>query len=134
MAEQKAQGSKLYVYSSADAYVEVTGIAGINGPGGQRAKIDTTDLGSTAAEFEAGVIDNGDVVASGKFNPDDEGQARLLVLHGSGAKEQFKIEYPDGKTRTFEGIVFGAPTDSQQNQMVNVQYTITVSGAITNSW
>lgn len=134
MAEQKTQGTKLWVYSAADAYVEVDGITGISGPGGQASEIDATDLASTAVEVVPGLIDNGSLSVDAKFNPDDEGQARLISLHGAQTIEQFKLEYPDGKYQTFQGYVMARPETSQYNQFVTVQYSVRISGPITTSW
>lgn len=96
MPKTVALGTILRVENPATTgFLAVGNLTQIGVPGPTKPEIDVTDFDSTAAEFLAGLPDNGELSFSGFFNYDDDGQVVLLEdAHDPDAPDRnFKIEF-----------------------------------------
>jgi Lambda phage tail tube protein, TTP len=103
---------------------------------GTAAEIDTTDLSSTAKEFELGLKDEGSMSLDVINNPVDPGQKRLAALRSSRAVGQFRIICPFGSpnwTLTFNGLVTTFPATFAVDDVVRGTVGIRVTGEIIES-
>src|SRR5262245_31076548 len=76
-------------------FLTVGNLTAIGVPGPTKAEIDVTDFDSVAAEFLAGLPDNGELPLSGFFNFEDDGQAAALAdAHDPDAPvRHFQIDF-----------------------------------------
>lgn len=106
---QLAQGSTIFIEGeTADSWIEILEIDGINPSTGTATEIDCTDLKSTAKEFKTGLVDNGSISLSLNIKEDDPGQAACLAANLASATKKFKVETA-AKVRIFSGSVKSWP-------------------------
>lgn len=77
--------------------------------GAQVSKIDVTNLDSTAKEYVAGLVDNGDFGMSVNYVAGDPGQAACKVAFEASLTKTFKIVAPNADTFTFSAFVLKFP-------------------------
>lgn len=78
--------------STPASFIVVGNLTSIDVPGPTKAEIDVTDFDSVAAEFLAGLPDNGELPVAGFFNYEDDGQGLMLA----------DAHDPDAPVRTFQ--------------------------------
>lgn len=104
-----------------------------NGFNGQRTKIDTTNLASSAMEFLSGLVDNGQFTMNLQQdnNESDPGQMGLRAnLAAPGVLSQMVLTYPNAKTRTFQAYVTDYPEQGGVNAIVDNTVNMQISGAV----
>jgi len=104
MAKSKAFGTTVSVNA-----VAITGINDITLSGAEVPFIDITTNDSTAKEFVAGLIDNGTLELTGKFDNASTGQDYLRA--NTGLSKPFVITLPSAATITFNAVI-GAMNES----------------------
>ena len=135
MAKSVALGTVLRVETDTPGTFIVVGhLTNLPVPGPTKPEIDVTDFDSTAAEFLAGLPDNGELACSGWFNYADAGQALLLAdAHDPDAPtRRWQIEFTrqdvefefDGWVRSF------VPQAPGPNDAYTFDLTIRVTGAV----
>lgn len=112
----------------------VGNLTSIGVPGPVKPEIDVTDFDSEAAEFLAGLPDNGEVPLSGWFNYANAGQAAMLAdAHDPDAPERtFVIEFTRQDVQfTFQGWVKSfVPNAGGPNEAYTFDAVIRVTGAV----
>jgi hypothetical protein len=135
MAKTQTLGTVLRVETDTpDSFVPVGNLTRIGVPGPTKPEIDVTDFDSTAAEFLAGLPDNGELPFSGIFNYANQGQALMLAdAHDPDAPVRtFQIEFTRQNVEfTFEGWVKSfVPTAGGPNEAYTFDGSIRVTGAV----
>lgn len=109
----------------------------ISVPGPTKPEIDVTDFDSTAAEFLAGLPDNGELPLSGWFNYADAGQAAMLddANDPDSPVRAFVIAFTRQDVQfSFNGWVKSfVPTAPGPNDAYGFDATIRVTGPVTVS-
>lgn len=116
-------------------YTTIAEVKSIDGPGGQTAEIDVTDLSSTAKEFVLGLQDEGDITMDMNYIPSNTQHALLRTLRASGAERSFQITFTDSPatTWTFNARVKGFTINNAVDNVTGLSVTIRVTGAITEA-
>lgn len=93
-------------------YAAVGEAVSIQPPQPTRETVDVTHLGSPngTREFKGTLRDPGEAEVT--FNFTDAAYAKASTLFGSDDVQAFRIEYPDGATEDFDGIVTGKPQEA----------------------
>jgi hypothetical protein len=90
-------------------YTEVKEVTSFTGFDGQAAEIDVTHLQSTAKEFLMGLQDFGTFSIECNYLPADSGQDKMRAAKTSREIQDFRVEFSDASTATFQGYVTSAP-------------------------
>ena len=136
MATQ-ANGVKLKVTSSNQSLsnVEIGEITDITPPSITKDSIETTAHDSSGIRtYIGGLLDFGEVSVTVNYdNSGDHAKLRNLakLVDDVGTDSDFVIQYPDGSTETFSGIVTGVETSSPIDGQLSATFTIKVTGAVT---
>jgi len=126
MAKSKAFGTTVSVNA-----VAITGINDITLSGAEVPFIDITTNDSTAKEFVAGLIDNGTLELTGKFDNASTGQDYLRA--NTGLSKAFIITLPSAATIGFNAVI-GAMNESISFEgTVDFSISCKVDGAKTYS-
>lgn len=105
---------------------------GWSGFAGQASDIDVSDLASTAKEYRAGLVDNGELQLDVQTKDDDEGQMALFGSRAaSGPTSSFLLTFANGKTRTFSGYCKQFSENGSVDNIIMSQATIRISGSVT---
>jgi hypothetical protein len=115
------------------AYTEILGITGYNPSGASVPEIPTTDLQSTAAEFKAGLLDNGSASMEIQYLPADAGQIAARAAFAASETRSFRLTDPEATTYTFDGYISNFPTvpTATINGILSGTMSIRVSGDVT---
>lgn len=121
MGSTTAQGTALAITAAAPAtfdeagyealtYTEIGEIEKIGTIGATTAKVEFTPL-KGGKQKHKGSTDFGSLQPSLAHDDEDAGQTLLRTASepGNNAKYSFKVTYPDGAIRYFQGRVFGYP-------------------------
>ena len=121
--------------ASPEVFATITEVKSIDGPGGQTAEIDVTDLSSTAKEFVLGLQDEGDITLDMNYIPANTQHALLRTLRGSGAENNFRISFTDSPvtTWTFAARVKGFSISNAVDNVTALSVTLRVTGSITEA-
>lgn len=135
MPKTLSLGTKLYVEGDTPGvYLHVGNLTSLPLPGPTKPEVDVTDLDSTAAEFLAGLPDNGELACSGFFNYTDAGQALLLAdAHDSDSPTRsWRIEMTRQDLEAeFQGWVRSfVPQAPGPNDAYTFDLTIRITGAV----
>lgn len=90
-------------------FTQVKEVKDFKPSGAQVSKIDVTNLDSTAKEYVAGLVDNGDFSMSVNYVAGDPGQAACKVAFEASLTKTFKIVAPNADTFTFSAFVMKFP-------------------------
>lgn len=136
MAKTQTLGTVLRVETDTpDTYVAVGNLTAIGVPGPTKAEIEVTDFDSAAAEFLAGLPDNGELAFSGFFNYANAGQLLLLEdAHDPAAPTRgFRVEFTRQDVQfSFDGWVKSfVPNAGGPNEAYTFDGSIRISGAVT---
>ncbi len=77
------------------AFETIPNVVSFQGPGGQAAVIDVTNLASTAKEKRVGLRDEGQLSLTLHYNPDDLVHQGLRTDRANRVRRQFKITFTD---------------------------------------
>ena len=118
--------------SSPFTYVTIAEVKSIDGPGGQTAEIDVTDLSSTAKEFVLGLQDEGDITLDMNYIPSNAQHVQLRTLRGSGDSGNFQIAFTDSPvtTWTFLAKVKSFSISNAVDNVTGLSVTLRVTGSI----
>lgn len=124
-----ADGASPFVYTT------IAEVKSIDGPGGQTAEIDVTDLSSTAKEFVLGLQDEGDITLDMNYIPSNVQHAQLRTLRGSGDTTSFQLAFTDSPvtTWTFSAKVKGFSISNSVDNVTGLSVTLRVTGSITEA-
>lgn len=126
MAKTKSFGTIVTVNATA-----IGGLTDISLSGAEVPFIDITTHDSTAKEFVSGLIDNGTLELSGKFNAADTGQDYLRV--NTGLSKAFVVTLPNASTISFSAVIGAMNEDIPLEDSVGFSISCKVDGAKTYS-
>lgn len=112
----------------------------IDGPNTSVPTIDVTSHESTAAEFIAGMPDNGEVTFEGLFVGTDSQQQQLWTDRTAGTLRNFEMEFPDNAGANATKFEFAAIVTALNfsaggvSDPLRISGTLKISGAATITW
>lgn len=117
--EMKTIGTRLYFLDTDDTTViTLTNVSNVQGLGGQKGEIDTTNLDSTSKEYLVGMEDPGTVTFDINFAPDSAVHQSLIDLKDDGSRVQWCMGLSNGTSApTVSSGDLVAPTSSRGNYM-----------------
>ena len=117
------------------AFETIPNVVSFQGPGGQAAVIDVTNLASTAKEKRVGLRDEGQLSLTLHYNPDDLVHQGLRTDRANRVRRQFKITFTDTNpaTWTFYGYVTHFSVQGGVDAVVQASVTIEIDGDITEA-
>lgn len=113
MPKMRALGTSISyapAYDSADNLVKVIGsLTSIGEISPDSEELDATCLDSSGGfrEFLQGFKDSGELALTGYHDDENDGQATMRTLYGTGALGYFWVEFPDKSTVAFSAYVKG---------------------------
>ena len=136
MATLTTQGTTLALQGGSPlTYTTIANVMNVGGPSGSAKRITTTNLSSTAEEFNLGLQSSGDISFSIQYLPANTQHAALNAARKAGTLCSFQLTFTDSPatTWTFSAYVtdFGVDTPLDDILMANV--TIAITGAITEA-
>ena len=132
-------GTKIYVKAaSAQEYTEIEGAYNIPDLENAEEQIEVTHHGSGKYReyIPSGLIDPGEYTFSMRVDTTDAAQQTLKTLKTGGTKGSFKIEWPDGLTKTFDAYVLGIKrndADATGPDGINADVTLAIAGNVEES-
>jgi hypothetical protein len=97
---------------------------------GSAAIIDKTNLASTAKEKDMGLQDFGSLKLEVQVYDDDAGQTAMRTAKANQTRKQFKVTYPNDKTRTFYGYVMSFPEKFGVDSVITGSVEIMIDGEV----
>lgn len=135
MTRIATKGSQLYLGDAAspETYTKIAQATSLGGPSQENPEIEVTDLDSTAKEYIAGLVDNGEITAALNFDPATTTHQTLNTLLNSGATRNWYIKIPTSPAyyMTFSGFVRTFPKSAEVESVWKADLTIRVSGTVT---
>ncbi|MBG1252200.1 phage tail tube protein [Burkholderia pseudomallei] len=113
------------------AWTTIGNFKTIKGFDGKTAKLDATNLASTAKEYRAGLQDPGSFTFDVDVDNNDAGQLALQQYKANATIANFKLTLPNGHTATFQGFVEQFPWDGGVDKLVSASVSIIITGPIT---
>jgi len=116
-------------------YLRVGEMNNFEGPGGEAGEVDVTNMDSTAREFRAALVDNGEVSFDVNFLRGDAGQKAFRAAQASGELQSFILMLSDATATqtawscTFEGFAKNMRPTGEADGKVTASASIRVSGA-----
>jgi len=111
-------------------WTQIAGVDSFDWQDGEGADIEVTDLDSTAKEFLTGLQDPGTFAVTLNVKTADPGQGACVTAKASGLTKDFKLELPNGATRTFAGQVKGMPESGGVDAKLSGSMNIRISGSV----
>ena len=112
-------------------YTVISEVVSFSGFDGSAAEIDTTHLGSTAKEYLMGLQDFGNLTLESNYLPADAGQVKLRTAKASREVQDFKIEFSDSSTATFQAYVLSASISGGVDAKVDTSFNLRITGNVT---
>ena len=123
--------------------VDIGGLRGIDGPQEEKELVDVTDHDSGGdKEYVPGLRDGGTLTLNALEEAADPGQQALWASYGDNTNtgHDFTISPPEDPTvssdtfvLSFSGFVIGRSPGHPYDGVATIDYTIKISGAVTNS-
>ncbi|KAA1015974.1 phage tail protein [Paraburkholderia panacisoli] len=101
------------------------------GMDGKVAKLDATNLSSTAKEYISGLLDPGQFSFDVDLDANDAGQTALRNFLATAAVVSFKLTLPNAHTATFLAFVETFPWDGGVDKIVTASVNLIISGPVT---
>lgn len=116
-------------------FTQVKEVKDFKPSGAQVSKIDVTNLDSTAKEYVAGLVDNGDFSMSVNYVAGDAGQAACKVAFEASLTKTFKIVAPNADTFTFSAFVMKFPEvpSGAVDGVLMGDMTVQITGSVVKS-
>lgn len=129
MATIKGKGTTLYYGASGGtATTSIARVRSIQPPKAEVPDIEISHLTSTAAEFTAGLLENGEASAVVEVDKTQHDTLEAFV----GLDKTFKITYVDGSYHLFEGYMKSCEIQEVSNaDVLTAEIVFKVSGALT---
>ena len=108
-------------------------VISFDGPGGQAAVIDVTDLSSTAREKRMGLRDEGQFTFEMNALPTDAQQTALRADRAASTLRNFQLLMTDAgpTTLAFSAFVLGFTISGGVDAVYRASVTLEISGAVT---
>ena len=113
----------------------IPNVVSFQGPGGQAAVIDVTNLASASKEQRVGLRDEGQLTLTMHYNPDDLIHQGLRTDRANRVRRQFKLTFTDNMPAiwTFYGYVTTFSVQGGVDAVVQASVTIEIDGEITEA-
>lgn len=111
-------------------WTQVGGVISFDRQDGEGSDIDVTDLDSTAKQYLVGLQDSGNLSLEINVKTADAGQAACAVAKAAASVKDFKVELPNGATRTFSGIVKSMPEQGGVDAKISGSLAIRITGPV----
>jgi hypothetical protein len=113
----------------------IPNVVSFQGPGGQAAVIDVTNLASASKEKRVGLRDEGQLTLTMHYNPDDLIHQGLRSDRANRVRRQFKLTFTDTTPAiwTFYGYVTTFSVQGGVDAVVQASVTIEIDGEITEA-
>lgn len=135
MATLQTQGALFSVGDGAspEVFTAVGEVQSIAGPDGSAPEIDTTNLSSTAREFNMGLPDEGNVTLEVFMDTGDAQQTNLRTVRASQTIGNYRITLTDSpaSTLTFAAYVTGFSLGIAIDEVIKATITLRITGAVT---
>lgn len=137
----KTQGITIAVEDTpaSGTYTAIAEITGFTGPTTEANEIETTTLSSTAKEFIAGLVDNGELTVEVNALPKDTQQRQIRSDITAGTVRSYRIDFNDKVTPevtstlyTFDAFVKSFPFSAAADDKLSGTATFRITGAITD--
>jgi hypothetical protein len=92
---------------------------------------ETTTLASTAKEYKLGLQDNGTLQLSVLYDPDDVGQAAMILARASNLIREAVMTLSGGQIATFNTLVKALPIDGAADDDLKSTIDLRITGPIT---
>lgn len=112
-------------------YTQVKEVGDFGGFDGEAKAIEVTHTESTAAEFIMGVQNFGSWKLEVNHLPGDDGQNMMRAAKASREKQDFKCEFSDGSTATFQGYVLSNARKGGVDNKLGGSFNILITGDVT---
>lgn len=112
-------------------YTTIGNVKSYSGFDGMASEIDVTNLASTAKEIRLGIQDFGKFSMSAQVDYSNAGQNAVRAAQASGAQQNFKVNYPNGKVASFAAYVKGTPQTGAVDAVVDGTIELRINGAVT---
>ena len=138
MATHEVQGSKVQIGDGDDpeVFTSIGNVTSIEGPDGQAATIDITNMDSLRREFRMGLPDEGTISISFQIDATDtDGQVALKAARDARAATNFKIligPTPD-QTLAFTAYVLSYTYSGSIDDVWQGSASLRITGAVTTS-
>lgn len=120
--------------ASPEVFTVIANVTAYGGPNKENPEIDVTDLSSTAKEFVAGLVDNGEVTLSLNFDPDQATHEQLLDDLDARTIRNFQVSWSDASPDiewTFPAFVKSFNPSAGVDAALSAEVTLRVTGAVT---
>jgi hypothetical protein len=135
MSTLQTQGTTIAIETSdsPSTFGTIGEVKSISGPSGSAPEIDTTNLSSTAREFNMGLPDEGNISISCSYDPDDTNQALCRTKRNSQVSGNFKITCADSPatTITFTAYVTEWSLSFDIDAVATLTIGLRLTGAVT---
>lgn len=114
------------------AYTAIGQVTSISGPNSTRGEIDVTTMDSTAKEYNLALLDHGTLEASLVFDERLAEHAALRTDFNANTVRPWRITDNGSpqKLYTFNGRIQSLPLDFSTDEVVRVNMTIRITGAV----
>jgi len=122
--------------ASPEVFTVLAAVADYSGPSADQPELDVSDLSSTAKEFIAGLIDNGEVTLSLHWQPDNATHVTMLSDFDAGTISNWRVTWSDAspaKTWTFPAFVKSFVPTASVDSPLSGDVTLRVTGAVTRA-
>lgn len=118
-----------------ETFATIGEITSLDWSGRSRPALDATSHDSSAREFIAGVLDNGEVSGEYSYVPDDTEQEAVETDFLAGTLRNFEIILPDtgAKKFSFAAIITDLGTAMPVDDRLVRSFRLRISGAVTVS-
>ena len=136
----KGAGATLAVGDGAspESFTTIAEVIEVTGPDQQNEEIETTNLGSTAKEFIAGLKDNGTCQFQAHFAPSNTQHQQLFSDAADATARNYRLTWSDGNSPSpyvqFTAFVQSLSNETPPNDSVKLNGTLRITGALTTSW
>lgn len=113
------------------AWTNIGNFKSIKAFDGKAAKLDATNLASTAKEWRSGLLDPGSFSFDLDVDNTDPGQLALQAYRVASTLANFKLTLPNTHTATFQGYVESFPWDGGVDKLLSATVDIVITGPIT---
>jgi hypothetical protein len=113
------------------AWTAIKNFKTVKGFDGKVAKLDATNLSSTAKEYIAGLLDPGQFTFDVDVDMADPGQTALRNFLYSASVVSFKLTLPNGHTATFSAFVESFPWDGGVDKLLTANVNLMITGPVT---
>lgn len=119
--------------TSPPTMTEIGEVVNIGGPNPDSEELDATHLRSPARtrEYIQSFLIPGEMPLTVNFIPGSASHQLLLSLYASGATVPVILTYPEGSTDSMDAYVKNRPTSLNVGEILRMQFTLRVTGAIT---